>query len=176
MEGVVEDTDVAPTAQSYEVFDDLSAQLQTQLDHLHKVETTGIEQFNKLVRDQNIPGGEHAAAERRAGLTRKLRGSGRWGPGRMCAGRTGPLRGSGGPTFTGIPSSRTIGREVNGLMPLSGEAIRLMNLVDDVATTMRRILALVPTLAPEERKRVSEYLKNSEPSTETVQQALSNSK
>ncbi|HEY1807629.1 MAG TPA: hypothetical protein VGG42_03655 [Acidobacteriaceae bacterium] len=61
-------------------------------------------------------------------------------------------------------------------MPLSGEAIRLMNLVDDMATTMRRILALVPTLAPEERKRVSEYLKNSEPSTETVQQALSSSK
>ncbi|MFZ0630277.1 MAG: hypothetical protein WA399_10310 [Acidobacteriaceae bacterium] len=61
-------------------------------------------------------------------------------------------------------------------MPLSGEAIRLMNLVDDVATTMRRILALVPTLAPEERKRVSEYLKNSEPSAESVLQALTNSK
>jgi hypothetical protein len=61
-------------------------------------------------------------------------------------------------------------------MPLSGEAIRLMNLVDDVATTMRRILALVPALAPDERKRLSEYLKNSEPSTETVLQALTNSK
>jgi hypothetical protein len=61
-------------------------------------------------------------------------------------------------------------------MPLSGEAIRLMNLVDDVATTMRRILALVPTLAPDERKRVSEYLKNSEPSTESVLQALTNTK
>ncbi|HUB20652.1 MAG TPA: hypothetical protein VL990_18575 [Acidobacteriaceae bacterium] len=57
-------------------------------------------------------------------------------------------------------------------MPLSGEAIRMMNLVDDVATTMRRILALVPTLAPEERKRVSEYLKVSEPSAEQVQTAL----
>ncbi|MGA8159693.1 MAG: hypothetical protein WCB76_02740 [Acidobacteriaceae bacterium] len=55
VEGVVEDNDVAPTAQSLQVFDELSAQLQTQLDHLHKVETTGIEQFNKLVRDQNIP-------------------------------------------------------------------------------------------------------------------------
>ena len=54
-EGVVEETDLAPTAQSYQVFDELSAQLQTQLDHLHKVETTGIAQFNKLVRDQNIP-------------------------------------------------------------------------------------------------------------------------
>lgn len=53
--GVVEDTDIAPTAQSYEVFNDLSAQLQTQLDHLHKVETTGIAQFNKLVRDESIP-------------------------------------------------------------------------------------------------------------------------
>ncbi|HZZ38860.1 MAG TPA: hypothetical protein VFE06_07000 [Acidobacteriaceae bacterium] len=51
-----------------------------------------------------------------------------------------------------------------------------MNLVDDVATTMRRILALVPALAPDERKRLSEYLKNSEPSTETVLQALTNSK
>ena len=61
-------------------------------------------------------------------------------------------------------------------MPLSGEAIRLMNLIDDVATTTRRILALVPMLAPEERKRVSEYLKNSEPNAETVQQALANSK
>lgn len=57
-------------------------------------------------------------------------------------------------------------------MPLSGEAIRMMNLVDDVATTLRRILALVPTLAPEERKRVSEYLKASEPSAEQVEAAL----
>lgn len=61
-------------------------------------------------------------------------------------------------------------------MPLSGEAIRLMNLVDDVATTMRRILALVPTLTPDERKRVSDYMKNSEPSAESVMQALTSSK
>jgi hypothetical protein len=57
-------------------------------------------------------------------------------------------------------------------MPLSGEAIRVMNLVDDVATTMRRVLALVPSLTPEERTRVSEYLKNSKPGVETVLQAL----
>ncbi len=55
VENVVEDTDIAPTAQSYQVYDDLSAQLQVQLDHLHQVETTGIEQFNQLVRDQNVP-------------------------------------------------------------------------------------------------------------------------
>lgn len=61
-------------------------------------------------------------------------------------------------------------------MPLSGEAIRMMNLVDDIATTMRRLLALVPTLAPEERKRVSDYLKASEPSAEQVHQALTSGK
>ena len=44
-------------------------------------------------------------------------------------------------------------------MPLSGEAIRMMNYVDDVATTMRRLLAVAPTLTNEERKRVSEYLR-----------------
>ncbi len=61
-------------------------------------------------------------------------------------------------------------------MPLSGEAIRVMNLVDDVATTMRRMIALIPTLAPDERKRISEYMKQSEPNVEQVQQALSSTK
>ena len=57
-------------------------------------------------------------------------------------------------------------------MPLSGEAIRLMNYVDDVTTTLRRILALAPTLTPEERQRLSEYLRNSSPSAEQVMAAL----
>jgi hypothetical protein len=57
-------------------------------------------------------------------------------------------------------------------MPLSGDAIRLMNLVDDVSTTLRRILALSPTLTAEERTRVSEYLEKSEPNAKTVQEAL----
>jgi hypothetical protein len=39
-------------------------------------------------------------------------------------------------------------------MPLSGEAIRLMNYIDDVAVTLRRILAAAPTLTPEEATRV----------------------
>ncbi len=57
-------------------------------------------------------------------------------------------------------------------MPLSGDAIRLMNLVDDVSTTLRRIVALSPTLTMEERTRVSEYLEKSEPNAKTVQDAL----
>jgi hypothetical protein len=57
-------------------------------------------------------------------------------------------------------------------MPLSGEAIRLMNYVDDVSVTLRRVVALAATLTPEERKRLSEYLKNSKPSVESVVAAL----
>ena len=43
-------------------------------------------------------------------------------------------------------------------MPLSGEAIRLMNYIDDVAVTLRRILASAPTLSAEERAKVAEHL------------------
>jgi hypothetical protein len=57
-------------------------------------------------------------------------------------------------------------------MPLSGEAIRLMNYIDDVAVTLRRVLATVPTLTPEERLRVSEHLRDSKPSAADVQEAL----
>ena len=39
-------------------------------------------------------------------------------------------------------------------MPLSGEAIRLMNYIDDTAVTLRRVLATIPVLTPEERARV----------------------
>jgi hypothetical protein len=51
----VTESDVAPTSQSYEVFKDLSTQLQFQLDQLKQVETHDVDEFNKLVRDQNIP-------------------------------------------------------------------------------------------------------------------------
>ena len=57
-------------------------------------------------------------------------------------------------------------------MPLSGEAIRMMNYVDDVAVTLRRVLALVPSLTPEERERVSEYIRESRPNADNVLQAL----
>ena len=60
-------------------------------------------------------------------------------------------------------------------MPLSGEAIRVMNLVDDVATTMRRMLVLIPGLA-RGTQRISDYLKESEPNAEAVIAALANQK
>jgi hypothetical protein len=57
-------------------------------------------------------------------------------------------------------------------MPLSGEAIRLMNYIDDVAVTLRRILATVPVLSDEERARVAEHLQQASPSAEDVTRAL----
>jgi hypothetical protein len=48
-------TDIPPTSQSYEVFKELSAQLQIQLDQLKQVEMQDVGEFNKIVRDQNIP-------------------------------------------------------------------------------------------------------------------------
>lgn len=43
-------------------------------------------------------------------------------------------------------------------MPASGELIRMMNYVDDISTTLRRISANLNTITDEERKRLSEYM------------------
>jgi len=53
-------------------------------------------------------------------------------------------------------------------MPLSGEAIRTMNYVDDISVTLRRILTVLPSLTEEERQRVAIYIRDSEPNYETV--------
>jgi hypothetical protein len=49
-------------------------------------------------------------------------------------------------------------------MVISGEAIRMMNFVDDISTTLRRIAANVPFMTEEERKRLADYMRKSEPS------------
>jgi hypothetical protein len=61
-------------------------------------------------------------------------------------------------------------------MPLSGEAIRTMNYVDDISVTLRRILAVLPSLTEEERQRVSDHIKSSEPSYESVISAVASKK
>ena len=61
-------------------------------------------------------------------------------------------------------------------MPLSGEAIRTMNYVDDISTTLRRILAVLPSLTSEERERIAGYIRKSEPSYATVLDAITASK
>ena len=57
-------------------------------------------------------------------------------------------------------------------MPLSGEAIRTMNYVDDISVTLRRILTVLPQLTDEERQRVAEHIKKADPSFDSVVQAL----
>lgn len=61
-------------------------------------------------------------------------------------------------------------------MPLSGEAIRTMNYVDDISVTLRRILAVLPSLTEEERQRVAEHIRHAEPSYDTVLAAIAGKK
>ena len=52
---VVEESDSAPTEQTYAVFKDLNAQLQVQLAKLAAIDSSEISAFNTLVRQQDIP-------------------------------------------------------------------------------------------------------------------------
>ncbi|HUK26588.1 MAG TPA: hypothetical protein VLV49_18565 [Terriglobales bacterium] len=44
-------------------------------------------------------------------------------------------------------------------MATTGELIRLMNYVDDITTTLRRISATIPAMDAEERRRLAEHLR-----------------
>ncbi len=57
-------------------------------------------------------------------------------------------------------------------MPATGELIRLMNYVDDITTTLRRISATVPTMTEEERARLADYMRKTDPTLESVLQNL----
>jgi len=61
-------------------------------------------------------------------------------------------------------------------MPISGEAIRMMNYADDIATTLRRILMLAPSLTAEERKRVQDHMQGVTPTFAHVLEVLGASK
>jgi hypothetical protein len=64
-------------------------------------------------------------------------------------------------------------RTKENALPLSGEAIRTMNYVDDISVTLRRILTVLPQLTEEERTRIADHIKQAEPSYESVVSALS---
>jgi hypothetical protein len=53
--GVVGSTDAKPTQQSYDVFEDLSSQLQVQLDRLNEIIETDIPRFNALIAQHSVP-------------------------------------------------------------------------------------------------------------------------
>ena len=45
----------------------------------------------------------------------------------------------------------------------TGELIRLMNYVDDIASTLRRINTSLPFLSDDEKKRLAEYMRKADP-------------
>jgi hypothetical protein len=47
-------------------------------------------------------------------------------------------------------------------MKATGELIRLMNYVDDITTTLRRITANITGMTDEERQRLAEYMKKAD--------------
>jgi len=55
-------------------------------------------------------------------------------------------------------------------MKATGELIRLMNYVDDITTTLRRITANIGTMGDEERKRLADYMRKAD---EKIQHAIS---
>jgi len=57
-------------------------------------------------------------------------------------------------------------------MSATGELIRLMNYVDDIAATLRRINTSIPSMTDEERARLAEYMRKSDPNFESVLQQL----
>ena len=57
-------------------------------------------------------------------------------------------------------------------MPATGELIRLMNYVDDIAAILRRVNASLPTMSEDEKVRLAEYIRKSDPSLESVLKQL----
>jgi len=78
-----------------------------------------------------------------------------------------PLAAAVGSASVGAPE-----KTQGALMPATGELIRLMNYIDDIATTLRRISASIPAMTNEECARLGEYIRKSEPSYESVVQHL----
>jgi len=57
-------------------------------------------------------------------------------------------------------------------MPATGELIRMMNYVDDISATLRRVSTSIPTMTPEERTRLAEYIRKSDPNYDDVLKQL----
>jgi hypothetical protein len=49
-------------------------------------------------------------------------------------------------------------------MVVTGELIRMMNYVDDVAATLRRIQVGIQAMSTDEKRRLAEYIRSSQPS------------
>jgi hypothetical protein len=52
-----------------------------------------------------------------------------------------------------------IANQTGALMAATGELIRLINYVDDITTTLRRISASIPVMDADERKKLAEHMR-----------------
>ena len=57
-------------------------------------------------------------------------------------------------------------------MQTTGELIRLMNYVDDISATLRRIQGSAPSIPVEDRKRLADYFRKSDPNVLSVLEML----
>ncbi len=58
-------------------------------------------------------------------------------------------------------------------MPVaSGELIRMMNYVDDIAATLRRIQGSMGFVSADERKRLADYMRNASPNYVKILETL----
>jgi hypothetical protein len=53
-------------------------------------------------------------------------------------------------------------------MVVSGELIRMMNYIDDIAATLRRVQVGIQSMTPEEKKRLSDYMRSCTPNFITM--------
>jgi hypothetical protein len=58
------------------------------------------------------------------------------------------------------------------VMSATGELIRLINYVDDITTTLRRISATVPLMDAEEKKRLAEHMRSASTNFSSVMEQL----
>jgi hypothetical protein len=57
-------------------------------------------------------------------------------------------------------------------MPVTGELIRMMNYVDDIAATLRRIQAGLASMTEDEKKRLADYMRKADPNYVKMMETL----
>ncbi len=57
-------------------------------------------------------------------------------------------------------------------MVVTGELIRMMNFVDDIAATVRRIQIGINTMSADEKKRLAEYMRGCDPNYVKVLESI----
>lgn len=61
-------------------------------------------------------------------------------------------------------------------MPVTGELIRILNYVDDITSTLRRVHVSIPQMTMEERKEIAAAMRKANPNYQTVLDELEKGK